>query len=48
MSAPQTCQTEVVPDRPPAGFAGVVWWARLFFKAWTTPQRICGCKKSRW
>ena len=33
--------------RPRGMLAFVRFWAPLLFKAWLTPQRLCGCKPSR-
>jgi hypothetical protein len=44
-----TVPQNVQPGPAPRGFwATVRAGAVLLFKAWTTPQRVCGCKKSRW
>ena len=33
---------------PPHGVLGFFkFWGPLLFKAWLTPQRLCGCKPSR-
>ena len=41
------CPAQNTEAPPSGGLALIGFWARLLFKAWLTPQRLCGCKPSR-